>query len=63
MSMFEDDRPARKTAHDIGQDLSLLAVDELKARIALLKAEIERLEAAVAAKGASRAAADSLFKR
>lgn len=63
MSMFEDDRPARKTVHDIGQDLSLLAVDELKARIALLKAEIERLEAAVAAKGASRAAADSLFKR
>lgn len=63
MSMFEDDRPARKTAHDIGQDLSLLAVDELKARIALLKAEIERLEAAVAAKGAIRAAADSLFKR
>ncbi|HZG27619.1 Uncharacterized small protein, DUF1192 family [Ensifer adhaerens] len=63
MSMFEDDRPVRKTVHDIGQDLSLLAVDELKARIALLKAEIERLEAAVAAKGASRAAADSLFKR
>ncbi len=63
MSLFDDERPARKTAHDIGQDLSLFSVDELKVRIELLKAEIARLEAEAASKGASRAAADSLFKR
>lgn len=63
MSLFDEDRPARKTVHDIGQDLSLLSVDELKLRIELLKAEIARLEAEAVAKGASRAAADSLFKR
>lgn len=63
MSLFDEDRPARKVGHEIGQDLSLLSVDELKLRIELLKAEIARLEAEAVAKGASRAAADSLFKR
>lgn len=63
MSLLDEDRPARKTVHEIGQDLSLLSVDELKLRIELLKAEIARLEAEAVAKGASRAAADSLFKR
>ncbi|MCD2174143.1 DUF1192 domain-containing protein [Rhizobium sp. C4] len=63
MSLFDEERPVRKTVHDIGQDLSLLSVDELKIRIELLKSEISRLEAEAVAKGASRAAADSLFKR
>lgn len=63
MTLFDEDRPTRKTAHDIGQDISLLSVDELKARVELLRAEIARLEAEAVAKGASRAAADSLFKR
>lgn len=63
MSMFDDERPSRRTAHEIGQDLSLLSVEELRARVELLKAEIARLEAAAAAKDASRAAADSFFKR
>lgn len=63
MSFFEDDRPARKLAHEIGQDLSMLSVEELRARMELLRAEIARLEAECAAKGASRAAADSFFKR
>jgi uncharacterized small protein (DUF1192 family) len=58
----DDDRPVRKVAHQIGQDLSTLAVDELGERIALLKAEIERLEAAIATKSATRAAADQLFR-
>ena len=47
MSLFDDDRPAKKTAHEIGSDLSLLSVDELSARIALLKEEIARLERAL----------------
>jgi uncharacterized small protein (DUF1192 family) len=61
--MDEDDRPKKKVAHDIGQDLALLSVEELTERIALLRAEIERLDAALAKKRASRAAADQFFKR
>ncbi|MFC0284220.1 DUF1192 domain-containing protein [Camelimonas abortus] len=58
------ERPARETAaHQIGQDLSPLSVDELAARIALLRAEIVRLEQEMQRKAASRAAADSLFRR
>ena len=33
----EDERPKKKIAHEIGQDLSLLSVDELMARVALLQ--------------------------
>jgi uncharacterized small protein (DUF1192 family) len=62
MSLFDDDRPAKKTAHEIGSDLSLLSVDELFARITLLKEEIARLEAEKMKKGASRSAAESLFR-
>ena len=57
MAREDDDAPAIKTAHAIGQDLSLLSVDELTARIVLLKAEIVRLDAAIARKKASRDAA------
>lgn len=62
MNLFDDDRPQKKIAHDIGSDLSLLSVDELCARIDLLKAEIARLESEKAKKGASRSAAESLFR-
>jgi uncharacterized small protein (DUF1192 family) len=63
MGIFDEDKPVRKLVHDIGQDLSMLSVDELAARIELLKTEIARLETEVASKGRSRLAADSLFKR
>ena len=45
-----------------GADISRLSVDEIEARIAALKAEIARLESALQAKRASRAAADAAFK-
>ncbi len=64
MAAFDDDdRPKKKIAHEIGQDLSLLSVDEITARIGLLQEEIKRLEAAKAQKHAKRAAADQFFKR
>ena len=45
MSLFpEDDAPKRKTRHEIGQDLSDLSLTEIDDRVALLRAEIERLE-------------------
>jgi uncharacterized small protein (DUF1192 family) len=58
----EDDRPKKKISHEIGQDLSVLSVFELKERIEILQAEIVRLEAAAAAKGTAKNAADAFFK-
>jgi uncharacterized small protein (DUF1192 family) len=63
MAMEDDDRPRKKVSHEIGQDLSLLSVDELRERIALLQEEIARLEANMAQKHAKRSAADQFFKR
>ncbi|MGZ8298817.1 MAG: DUF1192 domain-containing protein [Rhodoplanes sp.] len=62
-AMDEDDRPKKKVAHEIGQDLALLSVEELADRIALLREEIGRLDEALAKKRASRSAADQFFKR
>jgi uncharacterized small protein (DUF1192 family) len=58
----DDDRP-KKIQHEVGQDLSLLSVAELNARIALLRDEILRLEGDIAKKQSSRSAADQFFKR
>jgi uncharacterized small protein (DUF1192 family) len=59
----EDDKPKKKIAHEIGQDLTLLSVDELAARVQLMRDEIGRLEVDMAQKRVSRAAADQFFKR
>lgn len=64
MAVFDDDdKPKMKVSHEIGQDLSLLSVEELKSRVALLHDEIVRLEADMAQKHAKRAAADQFFKK
>ena len=63
MPMDDEDRPRKKVSHEIGQDLSLLSVEELNERIALLAGEIERLKAAATKKRASKDAADGFFKR
>lgn len=62
MPMEDDDRPRKKITHEIGQDLSLLSVEELTERATLLKTEIVRLEEAATKKRASRDAANSIFK-
>jgi uncharacterized small protein (DUF1192 family) len=59
----EDDRPKKKSAHEIGQDLSLLSVGELAERIGLLKDEIGRLEGEISRKHASQTAANAFFKK
>jgi len=59
----DDDKPKKKLAHEIGQDLTLLSAGELTDRIALLKAEIARLEADMAKKRAIKSAADTFFKK
>ena len=62
MAIEDDDKPRRKISHEIGQDLSLLSVEELNERISLLTSEIERLQAAATKKRASKEAANSFFK-
>jgi uncharacterized small protein (DUF1192 family) len=62
MAIEDDDKPRKKVSHEIGQDLSLLSVEELAERIALMTTEIERLQAAMGKKRASRDAADRFFK-
>ncbi|MET0537992.1 MAG: DUF1192 domain-containing protein [Xanthobacteraceae bacterium] len=59
----EDDRPKKKIAHEIGQDLALLSVGELQERIRLLQEEIERLRTDIARKQATRGVADQFFKK
>ncbi|TDK39362.1 DUF1192 domain-containing protein [Rhizobium deserti] len=62
MSLFDNEQPKKPAAHEIGADLSLLSVEELGARVELLKSEILRLEAEMERKAAGRRAADSLFR-
>jgi uncharacterized small protein (DUF1192 family) len=47
----------------IGETLDLLSVEELERRIGVLKAEIERIKAALTAKRRSRDAADEVFRK
>jgi uncharacterized small protein (DUF1192 family) len=62
MSLFDDDRPKKQPAHEIGCDLSLLSADELSLRIDMLKQEIARLEAERANKSASKSQAEKFFR-
>ncbi|RTL92457.1 MAG: DUF1192 domain-containing protein [Hyphomicrobiales bacterium] len=63
MAIFDDEPRKKPRPHEIGQDLSLLSVDELSQRIAMLRDEIARLEEERAAKGATKSAAEALFRR
>ena len=60
-SLFGKPRPKPQT-HEIGENLDALSARELAERIELLKREIERLEAAIVAREATRTAASSVFK-
>ena len=60
--LFEEQPRRAPQAHEVGQDLSLMSVEELAERIAVLHAEIARLEAARLDKIDSRRLADSFFK-
>ncbi len=63
MALIEDEPQRKKpAAHTVGEDLTRLSEDELSARIGILRDEMVRIEAALAAKKASRSAAASFFK-
>jgi len=59
---MDDIRPIKKPDLIVGEDLSLLSLAELEARIAALEAEIARVSEALAAKRSSKAAADAVFR-
>jgi uncharacterized small protein (DUF1192 family) len=64
MAVFDDDdKPKKRIVHEIGQDLSMLSVEELATRVQLLHDEINRLEADMSQKQTKRTAADQFFKR
>lgn len=58
----DDDRPRPRPSHTIGQDLSLLSVEEIDERISLLEDEITRLKTDRTKKQASKSAADAFFR-
>jgi uncharacterized small protein (DUF1192 family) len=62
-AMDEEALRPKKKAHELGEDLSLLSVGELRERVEALQAEIVRLETAIRSKEASKSAADTFFKR
>ena len=62
MAIDDDDKPKKKISHEVGQDLTLLSVEELAERIALLNSEIQRLQSSMQLKRATRDAADRFFK-
>jgi len=63
MAIFDDEPTKKVRVHVIGEDLSRLSASELSERIGQLQAEIARLEADLSTKGATKAAAEALFRR
>lgn len=59
--IIDEEARKRSTGHDLGCELSAISADELRHRIALLEAEIDRIRAEIDRKEAGRKAADSLF--
>ena len=60
---WDELKPPPPKAAILGEDLKVLSVGDLEARIVALKAEIERVERELTAKKAYEAAAAELFKR
>ncbi len=65
MAIDPEELLPRKKAPDIvlGEDLSTMSEFELAARISALESEITRCREAIAARQATKSAADSFFKR
>jgi len=67
MGLFDEDGvfgppKAKPAVHGVGEPLDALSAPELAERIESLKREIERLEAAIRARDATREAASAIFK-
>ena len=63
MAEEPDEKPRPVPSHTLGQPLDALSIAEFDERIAMLRAEILRLEAAREKKRAANAAAAAFFKK
>ena len=59
---MDEEAIKKPKAHEVGMPIDTMSVEELADRIALLEGEIARLKVAIDARGATRKAADSIFK-
>ena len=59
---MDDEAIKKPKAHEVGMIIDAMSVEELTDRIGLLEGEIARLRKAIEARGATRAAAESVFK-
>jgi uncharacterized small protein (DUF1192 family) len=60
---FAEEQPRQSLAgHEVGEELSMLSIEEIDERIELLEREIGRLKEARTRKEASRTAASAFFK-
>jgi uncharacterized small protein (DUF1192 family) len=59
---FAEEPVANVSGHQLGQDLSMMSIDEIDDRIAQLEREILRLKEVRNGKESSRAAASAFFK-
>jgi uncharacterized small protein (DUF1192 family) len=60
---WDELKPAPARAIAVGDDLRMLSVSELEARIGALTREIDRVRGELLAKKAHEAAAEAVFKR
>lgn len=60
---MDEDMPLKRPTYVIGQDITTFSVGDLDETIALLKAEIQRLEQMRQSKDSTRSAAEALFRR
>lgn len=61
--MEDEERKAKPADIVIGEDLSMLSVEELQHRIEMLEAEILRIRDDIGTKQSSLSAAESFFKQ
>ncbi len=59
---WDEEKPVGPPKVSLGDDLSTLSVEELRARIVALREEIARVEQEIKSKEAHTAAADAVFK-
>lgn len=59
---WDDARPKKKPAHELGAGLAALSVKDLEEYLAVLAAERQRVETMLVAKKASQDRAHSAFK-
>lgn len=59
---MNDEEIKKPKGHEVGMPIDAMSVEELADRISLLEGEIVRLRAAIDARGATRKAAESVFK-